>query len=73
MVPLSLLYTSNFTVLSDIWLPSISKFKFTARYGGYDYGTIFFSLFEQGAKMKDCETACTDKKYDLQVHDSQFR
>ena len=39
------LITSDFSTLSDIWLPANSKFKF---FYVQKYGTIMFAEFEQG-------------------------
>ena len=65
------LITSNFTSLSDAWLPANSKFKFSDNVIDAliddRYGVFMFAEFEQGAKMsEDCNKDCT-QKYTLQV------
>jgi len=73
--PYSFLITSNFTSLSDAWLPTLSKFKFSdnlydakPKYGGKNqYGTTMFFEFEQGVKKTvDCASDCNNEKYLLQ-------
>ena len=59
---------SNFTDLSDTWLPAKSKFTFSHNYN--DYSNILehikFVEFEQGAnKTENCEIDCGTQKYIL--------
>ena len=68
------LIMSNFTMLSDAWIPSRSKFKFSdnindAKYAGLNiYGTIMFCEFEQGVmKTEDCKADCSNQNYVLEA------
>jgi hypothetical protein len=61
--------TSNFTAVSDTWLPAKSIFTFSDNTWGRTYETLFFAEFEQGAKkIEDCKVACGHQKYLLQAH-----
>jgi hypothetical protein len=43
--------TSNFTDISDHWLSTLSKLKFSDNKWAVSFGEIFFGEFEQGAKQ----------------------
>ena len=64
------LITSNFTALSEAWLPTHSQLKFSDHIYDFDkdYGTIIFAEFEQGVfKTENCKQDCSNQKYVLRV------
>ena len=68
-----LLISTNFTMLTEVWFPTRSTFKFFEN--EYDrtetfkvYGTIMFGEFVLGAKeSEDCQVACLYRNYILEV------
>ena len=68
-----LLISTNFTMLTEVWFPTRSTFKFFEN--EYDrtetfkvYGTIMFGEFVLGAKeSENCQAACRYRKYTLEV------